>query len=84
MAGKHRTMSTIWVDMVLLDLNMPVMNGEEFAQELRAAGLEDSRRGREHREQRGQAEPDAKLGVIEVLTSPSSPRTCKIIVNNTG
>ena len=28
-------MSTIWVDMVLLDLNMPVMNGEEFAQELR-------------------------------------------------
>ena len=24
-----------WIDLILLDLNMPVMNGEEFVQELR-------------------------------------------------
>ncbi len=28
-------LETVWVDLVLLDLNMPVMNGEEFVAELR-------------------------------------------------
>ncbi len=28
-------LETVWIDLVLLDLNMPVMNGEEFAGELR-------------------------------------------------
>lgn len=28
-------LETVWVDLVLLDLNMPVMNGEEFVVELK-------------------------------------------------
>ena len=28
-------LETVWVDLVLLDLNRPVMDGEQFAQELR-------------------------------------------------
>lgn len=28
-------LETVWIDLVLLDLNMPVMDGEQFATELR-------------------------------------------------
>ena len=31
-------LETIWVDLVLLDLNMPVMDGETFAQTLKDTG----------------------------------------------
>ncbi|MCA9272154.1 MAG: response regulator [Phycisphaerales bacterium] len=80
-------MSTIWVDMVLLDLNMPVMNGEEFAQELRKQPeLEDvavvvvSTESNEDRLNRMR-----ELGVIEVLHKPFEPEDLrKIIVNNLG
>ena len=80
-------MSTIWVDMVLLDLNMPVMNGEEFAQELRKQPeLEDvavvvvSTESNEDGLNRMR-----ELGVIEVLHKPFEPEDLrKIIVNNLG
>ena len=75
-------MSTIWVDMVLLDLNMPVMNGEEFAQELRKQPeLEDvavvvvSTESNEDRLNRMR-----ELGVIEVLHKPFEPEDlCRLI-----
>ena len=80
-------MSTIWVDMLLLDLNMPVMNGEEFAQELRKLPeLEDvavvvvSTESNEDRLNRMR-----ELGVVEVLHKPFEPEDLrKIIVNNLG
>lgn len=80
-------MSTIWVDMVLLDLNMPVMNGEEFAQKLRKLPeLEDvavvvvSTESNEDRLNRMR-----ELGVVEVLHKPFEPEDLrKIIVNNLG
>ncbi|MFZ9882594.1 MAG: response regulator [Phycisphaerales bacterium] len=30
-----QVLETVWIDLVLLDLNMPVMDGEQFAAELR-------------------------------------------------
>ena len=80
-------MSTVWVDMVLLDLNMPVMNGEEFAIELRkqpdladVAVVVVSTESNEDRLARMRA-----LGAIEVLHKPFEPEDLRrIIVNNLG
>lgn len=80
-------MSTVWVDMVLLDLNMPVMNGEEFAVELRRQpALADvaivvvSTESNEDRLARMR-----ELGAVEVLHKPFEPEDLRrIIVNNLG
>ncbi len=80
-------MSTVWVDLVLLDLNMPVMNGEEFAEELRKQeDLSDctvvvvSTESNEDRLSRMR-----ELGAVEVLHKPFEPEDLRrIIVNNLG
>lgn len=80
-------LSTVWVDMVLLDLNMPVMNGEEFAEELRkqpdladVAVVVVSTESNEDRLARMR-----DLGAIEVLHKPFEPEDLRrIIVNNLG
>jgi len=71
----------------LLDLNMPVMNGEEFAVELRkqddlkdAAVVVVSTESNVDRLNRMK-----ELGAIEVLRKPFEPEDLrKIIVNNLG
>ncbi|PHQ81400.1 MAG: two-component system response regulator [Phycisphaera sp.] len=80
-------MSTVWIDLVLLDLNMPVMNGEEFAIELRkqddikdAAVVVVSTESNVDRLNRMR-----ELGAIEVLRKPFEPEDLrKIIVTNLG
>lgn len=80
-------MSTVWVDLVLLDLNMPVMNGEEFAVELRkqddikdAAVVVVSTESNQDRLDRMK-----ELGAIELLRKPFEPEDLrKIIVTNLG
>jgi two-component system chemotaxis response regulator CheY len=80
-------MSTVWIDLVLLDLNMPVMNGEEFAVELRkqedlkdAAVVVVSTESNADRLNRMK-----ELGAIEVLRKPFEPEDLrKIIVSNLG
>ena len=80
-------MSTVWIDLVLLDLNMPVMNGEEFAVELRQQeDLKDcavvvvSTESNVDRLNRMK-----ELGAIEFLRKPFEPEDLrKIIVTNLG
>lgn len=80
-------MSTVWIDLVLLDLNMPVMNGEEFAVELRKQeDLKDcavvvvSTESNVDRLNRMK-----ELGAIEFLRKPFEPEDLrKIIVTNLG
>lgn len=80
-------MSTVWVDLVLLDLNMPVMNGEEFAVEVRkqpeladVAVVVVSTESNEDRLNRMR-----ELGAVEVLHKPFEPEDLrKIIVQNLG
>lgn len=66
---------TVWIDLVLLDLNMPVMDGETFAGELRknpdlndVAVVVVSTEGNRDRLQRMR-----DLGVAEVLRKPFEP-----------
>lgn len=76
-----------WIDLVLLDLNMPVMNGEEFAVELRkkpelkgVAVVVVSTEGNRDRLQRMR-----ELGVVGVLHKPFEPEDlCKLISKTLG
>ncbi len=68
-------LETVWVDLVLLDLNMPVMDGEQFAVELRknpdladVAVVVVSTEGNRDRLQRMH-----DLGVVETLRKPFEP-----------
>lgn len=68
-------LETVWVDLVLLDLNMPVMDGEQFAVELRknpdladVAVVVVSTEGNRDRLQRMR-----DLGVTEMLRKPFEP-----------
>jgi len=68
-------LETVWVDLVLLDLNMPVMDGEQFAQEVRknpdladVAVVVVSTEGNLSRLQRMR-----DLGVVETLRKPFEP-----------
>lgn len=68
-------LETVWIDLVLLDLNMPVMDGEAFAAELRknpdltdVAVVVVSTEGNRDRLQRMR-----ELGVMETLRKPFEP-----------
>ena len=68
-------LETVWIDLVLLDLNMPVMDGEQFASELRknpdladVAVVVVSTEGNRDRLQRMR-----DLGVAEMLRKPFEP-----------
>jgi two-component system chemotaxis response regulator CheY len=68
-------LETVWIDLVLLDLNMPVMNGEQFAEELRknpeladVAVVVVSTEGNRDRLQRMR-----DLGAMETLRKPFEP-----------
>lgn len=68
-------LETVWIDLVLLDLNMPVMDGEQFARELRknpeladVAVVVVSTESNRERLQRMR-----ELGVVEMLRKPFEP-----------
>ncbi len=75
-------LETVWIDLVLLDLNMPVMDGEQFARELRkrpdlsgVAVVIVSTEANKERLDRLKA-----LGVVESLHKPFEPEDlCKLI-----
>jgi two-component system, chemotaxis family, chemotaxis protein CheY len=76
------TLETVWVDLVLLDLNMPVMDGEQFAVELNkrptlkgVAVVVVSTEGNKARLDRMK-----ELGVRETLHKPFEPEDlCQLI-----
>jgi two-component system chemotaxis response regulator CheY len=68
-------LETVWIDLVLLDMNMPVMDGEQFAVELRknpdladVAIVVVSTEANRDRLQRMR-----NLGVIDILRKPFEP-----------
>jgi len=80
-------LETVWIDLVLLDLNMPVMDGEEFATELRKRpdleGVSVVVVSTESNEERLQRMRD--LGVMETLRKPFEPEDlCHLVAKVTG
>ncbi|MFO0829234.1 MAG: response regulator [Phycisphaerales bacterium] len=80
-------LDTVWIDLVLLDMNMPVMDGEEFAREVRKhPTLCDlkivivSTESNADRLQRMR-----ELGVMDCLRKPFQPEDlCRIVTKLLG
>ena len=75
-------LETVWIDLVLLDLNMPVMDGEEFARRVRenddladVAIVVVSTEANRERLDRMRA-----LGTLEVLHKPFEPEDLRRII----
>lgn len=76
-------LETVWVDLVLLDLNMPVMDGEQFAQELRkkpelndVAVVVVSTESNKARLERM-----CELGVVDTLHKPFEPEDLRRLIS---
>jgi two-component system chemotaxis response regulator CheY len=73
---------TVWIDLVLLDLNMPVMDGEEFARELRSRDAVSDVAVVVVSTEANKARLDRmrELGVVETLHKPFEPEDlCHLI-----
>lgn len=80
-------LETVWLDLVLLDLNMPVMDGEQFAVELRKrpdlAGVSIVVVSTETNKDR--LERMRELGVVSTLRKPFEPEDlCRIVTEIMG
>jgi len=82
-----QVLETVWTDLVLLDLNMPVMNGEQFVERVRsnpdltdvAIVVVSTEANRERLERL------RSLGVVESLHKPFEPEElCQIITKLLG
>lgn len=78
-----QVLDTVWIDLVLLDLNMPVMDGEEFARHLRAkpdlADVAVVVVSTEANKERLQRLHD--LGVVDSLHKPFEPEDLRRLVD---
>lgn len=78
-------LDTVWIDLVLLDLNMPVMDGEEFARRLRqkpelkdVAVVVVSTESNKERLQRLR-----DMGVVDSLHKPFEPEDLRRLIDRT-
>lgn len=79
-----QVLETVWIDLVLLDLNMPVMDGEQFAVELRkrpdlndVAVVVVSTESNKERLDRMK-----RLGVTAILHKPFEPEDLRRLVTS--